>query len=251
MQHFIFRCLRYAERKIQRVQGKGYGGRHSIAAEIRAAGRFLPARDAIVFDVGANTGAWSRALLATAGGRVRAIYAFEPSAHNFAAIEDIVDERVRLVPLAVGETAGPQTLHYDREGSGLASLHKRRLDHFGIEFSGRETVEVTTIDAFVAENGLQTIDFAKFDIEGHELAALRGAARTLEQGRIKALAFEFGGCNIDSRTYFQDFWYALGALGYQIYVINPLFGVTRLKAYDERHEVFLTTNFIAALDRPR
>ena len=154
-------------------------------------------------------------------------------------------------PLAAGEAAGRQTLHYDRAGSGLASLHARRLDHFGIDFSGRETVDVTTIDNFVAENGLETIDFAKFDIEGHELDALRGAARTLEQGRIKALAFEFGGCNIDSRTYFQDFWYVLGGLGYQIYVINPLFGTTRLKAYDERHEVFLTTNFIAALDEPR
>ena len=251
MQDFIFRCLRYAERKIQRLQGKGYGGRHSIAAEIRATGRFLPARDAIVFDIGANTGAWSRALLAKAGERVKAIYAFEPSAHNHPAIEEIGDNRVRLVPLAAGEAAGRQTLHYDRAGSGLASLHARRLDHFGIDFSGRETVDVTTIDNFVAENGLETIDFAKFDIEGHELAALRGAARTLEQGRIKALAFEFGGCNIDSRTYFQDFWYVLGGLGYQIYVINPLFGTTRLKAYDERHEVFLTTNFIAALDEPR
>ena len=251
MQDFIFRCLRYAERKIQRLQGKGYGGRHSIAAEIRAAGRFLPARDAIVFDIGANTGAWSRALLAKAGGRVKTIYAFEPSAHNHAAIEEIGDKRVRLVPLAVGEAVGQQTLHYDRAGSGLASLHERRLDHFGIAFSGRETVDVTTIDDFVAENGLGTVDFAKFDIEGHELAALRGAARTMEQGKIRALSFEFGGCNIDSRTYFQDFWYALDALGYRIYVINPLFGATRLKAYDERHEVFLTTNFIAALDHSR
>ena len=249
MQDFIFRCLRYAERKIQRLQGKGYGGSYSITAEIRAAKRFLPARDAIVFDVGANTGAWSRALLDTAGGRIKAIYAFEPSAHNHVAIEEIGDQRVRLVPFAVGEAVGQQTLHFDRAGSGLASLHERRLDHFSIAFTGRETLDVTTIDAFVAENGLETIDFAKFDIEGHELAALRGAARTLEQGRIKALAFEFGGCNIDSRTYFQDFWYVLEALGHQIYVINPLFGATRLKAYDERHEVFLTTNFIAALDK--
>ncbi|HJO72037.1 MAG: FkbM family methyltransferase [Rhodospirillales bacterium] len=251
MQNFIFRCLRYAERKLQRLQGKGYGGRHSITTEIRAARRFLPAKDATVFDVGANTGTWSRALLAEAGGRIKSIYAFEPSAHNFAAIKEIGDERVRLVPHAVGEAVGQQTLHYDRVGSGLASLHERRLDHFGIDFSGRETVDVTTIDDFVAENGLDTIDFAKFDIEGHELAALRGATHTLEQGKIKALAFEFGGCNIDSRTYFQDFWYALGALGYRIYVINPLFGTTRLKAYDERHEVFLTTNFIAALNQPR
>ena len=112
-------------------------------------------------------------------------------------------------------------------------------------------MDVTTIDDFVAENGLGTVDFAKFDIEGHELAALRGAARTMEQGKIRALSFEFGGCNIDSRTYFQNFWYALGTLGYRIYVVNPLFGATRLKAYDERHEVFLTTNFIAALDHSR
>jgi hypothetical protein len=47
----------------------------------------------------------------------------------------------------------------------------------------------------------------KMDIEGHELTALKGFGAALDVARV--LQFEFGGCNIDSRTYFQDFWYFL------------------------------------------
>lgn len=204
-----------------------------------------------MFDVGAHTGTWTRALLAEAGPRIAMLYAFEPSIHNHEAIETIGDDRVRLVRSAVGDAPGEATLHYDREGSGLASFYRRRLDHFSIEFTKTESVPVTSIDAFVAENNLSEIHFAKFDIEGHELAAFRGAEKTLKEGKVRALSFEFGGCNIDSRTFFQDFWYALRGLGYTIYVINPLFGIHPIAAYDERHEVFRTTNYIASLEKPR
>lgn len=251
MQTLVFRTLRAAERLCQRLQGKGYGGRATIAAEVRAATRFLPASEAVVFDVGAHAGEWTLALLEAAGSRIQAVHAFEPSAHHQAALAAIADERVRPLPLALGEAAGERVLFADRAGSGLASFYARRLDHFGIAMGEREMVRVTTLDAFMAEHGIPKIDFLKLDVEGHELAALEGAGRALASGAIRALSFEFGGCNIDSRTYVQDFWYTLGGFGYRLYIVNPLFGVSPLEAYDERHEVFRTTTYIAALDQPR
>lgn len=251
MQNLVLRSLRAAERLCQRLQGKGFGGRATIAAEVRAAARFLPPAAATVFDVGAHAGEWTRALLAVAGGRIATVYAFEPSAHHRAALDAIGDARVRPVPLAIGAAAGERTLFSNRAGSGLASFYERRLDHFGITMGEREKVRVTTLDAFMGETGLDRVDFVKLDIEGHELAALEGGKNALERKAIRALSFEFGGCNIDSRTYVQDFWYTLGGFGYRLYLVNPLFGVSPVAAYDERLEVFRTTTYIAAVVDPR
>jgi len=82
----------------------------------------------------------------------------------------------------------------------------------------------------------------KLDIEGHELAALKGFGRALNVTR--ALQFEFGGCNIDTRTYFQDFWYFFRDQHFDLYRITP-FGAERIRRYKERDEFFKTTNYIA------
>jgi hypothetical protein len=59
-------------------------------------------------------------------------------------------------------------------------------------------------------------------VHGHELQALEGAAELLRAGRIRAIQFEFGGANVDSRTFFRDFWNLLyGRFGYSLYQILP------------------------------
>jgi hypothetical protein len=62
----------------------------------------------------------------------------------------------------------------------------------------------------------------KMDIEGHELFALRGAQRSLAAGKIGALAFEFGCGDINSRTFFRDYWELLTAANFAIYRIPPM-----------------------------
>ena len=57
----------------------------------------------------------------------------------------------------------------------------------------------------------------KMDIEGFELFALKGAQEALK-GQIQLIQFEFGGANIDSRTFFKDFWLLL----------SPTFDIYRL-----------------------
>jgi hypothetical protein len=59
------------------------------------------------------------------------------------------------------------------------------------------------------------------------------------------LTFEFGGCNIDSRTYFQDFWYLLQDYGLRyFYRITPMGLLVYLPQYDEIDEQFRTTNYL-------
>ncbi len=202
--------------------GKGSGS-DSLGAEMRAAAGFMKGDALVIFDVGANHGDWTDAAFALLGKRVAAIYQFEPSEHNISLLKKkFSDPRVILIPCAASDRAGDAELFLDVPGSGMASLYKRKLDHANIALKDAAHIRTTTIDEVIAERRLSKVDFMKMDIEGHELAALKGAARSLANGTIQALSFEFGGCNIDSRTYFQDFWYFLLPLGYKFSESCPM-----------------------------
>lgn len=63
--------------------------------------------------------------------------------------------------------------------------------------------------------------------------------------RIKIVTFEFGDCNIDSRTFVQDFYYFFKSHGMSsIFRILPSGDLQHIKRYDETLEQFRTTNFL-------
>jgi hypothetical protein len=100
-----------------------------------------------------------------------------------------------------------------------------------------------TLDEYCREKNISRIDFLKLDVEGHELKALAGAKEMLSAGKIDRIQFEFGGCDIDSRSFFQDFFYLLQNR-YDIFRILKN-GLRPIKKYEETEEIFLTTNFLA------
>lgn len=239
-----FRFMAYLERQAQRAQGKGFGAK-SLKTEVRAALPFLPSTGAVVLDVGANKGLWAREMLKAAGPRLARLYCFEPSRFNHDAITAIADPRVTLVKSALSDAPGTATLHFDKEGSGIASLAHRELRHYGVSMDRSEQIAVTTLDAFMADNALTRIDFAKFDIEGYEYRAFLGGEKAFASGALRAVAFEFGGCNVDTRVFFRDFWYFLTERGYAIARINPLGRPNPIARYRETEENFLLANFVA------
>jgi FkbM family methyltransferase len=175
------------------------------------------------------------------------IHCFEPGRHTFGVLEESFtnDSRIVLNNWGIGKENGEATLFYDSVGSGLASLTKRKLDHFGYDFDLSETVKITTIDDYCEKNGIEHIHLLKIDIEGHELDALAGARKMFEKKSIDIITFEFGGCNIDTRSFFQDFWYFFREIDMKLFRITPKGYLFPIKVYDEIHEQFRTTNFIA------
>lgn len=232
-----------AEAAIQTAQGKGWGG-STVDEEVQAALSLLPSQMIefpIVLDVGANVGAWSAALLlATPSAQV---YQFEPSAAAFAKLEGrfVGDDRAHQVHAALGQHIGSARLWADAPGSGLGSLYNRRMDHFGINFTHFEEVPLQTLDSWRLSNQVDP-SLLKLDVEGHELAVLRGASETLKS--VCVVQFEFGGCNIDSRTFFQDYFYFFREAGFRILRLGPK-GLEPIDRYREIDEVFTTTNFFA------
>jgi hypothetical protein len=107
---------------------------------------------------------------------------------------------------------------------------------------------VVSIDSFMEAHAIEFVDFMKMDIEGHELFALQGAARALARGAIRALSFEFGAGNINSRTFFRDYWDLLTKHGYEIYRVLPGGRTLRIVRYDEDLEYFRSvSNYVAVL----
>ncbi len=224
-------------------QGKGWGTatcREEVAAILQLID--VPeGAPCVVFDVGANVGSWSEALLeAEPNARV---YCFEPSKVAFATLEERFAGHggVVLSRMALGESSGTAQLYSDRPGSGLASLVRRRLDHLDIAMAMHEEVEVSTLDAVIEATGIRPT-ILKLDVEGWELSVLKGGGETLRS--VACVQFEFGGCNIDTRTYFQDFYYFFKSAGFDIYRLSPR-GVVQITDYVEAHESFVTTNFVA------
>ncbi len=261
MKEIIFKVLRLLVRMISRInaqlpgileidlkhlQGKGRGAT-SVALEAEAAISFLGDRGLptpVVFDIGANIGLYSEAVLQIIPHAH--VYAFEPSSQARKELEGRFsgNSQVVVIPLALGEQKKNATLWSDAAGSGLASLTKRRLDHFNILFDYSEEVEVTTLDEWIG-NSQVTPDLIKLDVEGHELDVLKGGIKTLALAKV--VQFEFGGCNIDSRTFFQDFWYLFIDAGFSLYRISPK-GPIKVSHYSEEDEYFSCTNYLAIKD---
>jgi FkbM family methyltransferase len=202
----------------------------------------------IIIDAGANKGDYSKYLLETKLVFEKLII-IEPQSAHATSLDQLVEKNknVFFEKVAIGAKPGKVTLFSDQKGSGLASLYQRDLDHFDIKvMSQQEEVKVTTLDAIALKYDLKHIDFLKLDLEGHEFEALRGAKKCLDSKLINSLIFEFGGCNIDSRTYFKDFWNLLvKEYGFSFYRLLPKRRLQHLSRYSEVYEQFLWQNVLA------
>jgi FkbM family methyltransferase len=134
----------------------------------------------VALDVGANVGAYSMLLGAWAR-PAGAVFAFEPAPQTHAAlvrhiqlnrleaivrpIAAAIAESPSTAPLILARTTGESHLATAADADGAAVV-----------------VDVTSIDAFCAREGIAP-DFIKIDVEGSELAALRGARHTIHARR--------------------------------------------------------------------
>lgn len=200
-----------------------------------------------VFDVGANKGQYLNLVLKLIHSDDFQIHCFEPSHTTFAylAANSKEDVRIKLNNIALGKERGEALLYYDSPSSGLACLTKRRLNHLDKVLGKSEKVRLDTIDNYCRQNAITRIHLLKMDVEGHELDVLAGAQEMLTKKLIDIVTFEFGGANIDNRSFFQDYWYFFQDIGMRIFRITPSGYLYPIKYYSEDLELFRTTNFLA------
>jgi len=237
---FLYRvCKRYVDRYNSENNDNIYTN-----GEWRFMKTILP-QCAIVFDVGANIGDWTK--LALSINPTLQIHCFEPSAVTFQRLQSCHFEgAVTLNNVGLSSIAGKQRLWVYFDGSGENSLYKRRGLEEGwglMEQEQSEEVMLDTIDEYCKRRGVQVIDFIKIDVEGHELEVLKGAVIMLELGKIKRIQFEYGGCNIDSRLFLKDLFDYLMPYNYSFYKIFPK-ELRHVSRYDQRLENFQYQNWL-------
>ena len=228
--------------------GLGHGGNPYISGEIQVCEllKKINKNHLIIFDVGANKGEYSKMIIDNLD-KKKTLHVFEPAKVTFNILKQNFksnDSNIILNNYGIGEFEESKTLFYDKQGSGKASVYNRKLDHFNIYFNKNEIIKLNTIDNYCIENKINTIDLLKLDIEGHEYKALMGGEKMFSKNLILLVQFEFGGCNIDSRSFFQDFFYFFKKYNMTICRICPknLVAVTN---YNEIYEHFRTTNYLA------
>ncbi len=145
----------------------------------------------VVFDPGANIGYFAAHCLGLVGASGH-VHSFEPSRTANARIRELNDlgtfRTWSLWDLALTDHTGTHTF-YDTPRvmvRGFACLEGTFDPKDKIPYP----VQVTTVDAFCAGQGIGRVDFLKLDIEGSELPALRGCQRMLAEERIARIMVE-------------------------------------------------------------
>jgi FkbM family methyltransferase len=234
-------------RKLQILAGIGSGGNVESSGEksILKKLKSLKQNNYCLFDVGANKGDFTKMTLDFFNNDNITVYSFEPSKATFELLNNnIKSGKAILNNKGLGKEAGVFPFYTDFPGSGTASLTKRKMDCYGVDFDYSEDVSIDTLDAYCLANDIKEIDLLKIDVEGHELDVLEGSKEMLKRKMIKMISFEFGGCNIDTSTFLRDFYYLFDEFGFLLYRITPSGYFYPLDNYNEKLEMFRTTNYI-------
>jgi len=195
----------------------------------------------IMLDIGANIGWYSIVMAKECGLEV---FAFEPHPFNFSMLRENIRinnaSNIHAYQNAIAEKEGRMKLHvyksYNMGRHSLVNHGKTGLFH---------EVEAISIDGFMAKQGLDKapVEMFKIDIEGFEMAALRGAATTLS--RTRYVFSEFSPAIMrsisESSVEYVDLMKDLGFSGYIIQHENSAIPVSyeTLKGYTEGvHNIF-------------
>jgi FkbM family methyltransferase len=201
----------------------------------------------VVFDVGANSGQYADVLLTVFGNEMEC-HSFEPASATFQALQQHFSHQPCVVPhaLGLGKDNLELDLHFNHEGSTIASLYPIYDLEQQTKLTRQETISIRRLDDFCKERALARIDFLKIDVEGAELDVLLGATEMLADGKIRFVQFEFGPNNMSSRTYMKDFFQVLK--GFKMYRICQD-GIREIR-YSEMLEIPLVSNFLAIRENP-
>lgn len=145
----------------------------------------------VVFDIGANIGQFTLLAAKRVGASGR-VHAFEPAPEEYRKLCANVAlnrfENVVLNALAVSDTVGEATLQVCGKGLGAYNSLGRPFREGPVT---PVNVSCTTLDDYTRSAGLTHVDLIKMDIEGAELATLRGASELLSGPDAPTLVCEF------------------------------------------------------------
>ncbi len=173
-----------------------------------------------VIDVGANVGYWTTAMARAVGPEGR-VFAFEPLVRTFRILQRNVEingfNHVFTFNAALSDHNGEALLTADRSRTGHSHVVPTGRD------AGNDTVAVVLnrLDRYETLLRRERVSFLKIDVEGHEVAVLRGAKNLLARTNVAVLA-EYSEGGFQRAGYdFADLKATCDELHFNISVILP------------------------------
>ena len=131
----------------------------------------------VVIDCGGHVGFYTKLALSRGA---ELVVAFEPDPENYWCFrenlkDEIADGRVKLIQAGVWDKKDKLTFFHSTSNPGAHGFFRQA------GAVAYDDVPVAPLDDFVAELGLDRVDWIKMDIEGAEQRALNGAAKVLQR----------------------------------------------------------------------
>lgn len=197
-----------------------------------------------VFDVGANVGDWAMMALKNFPNAIVHCFELSKNTHTTLSI-NITNQRAILNNFGLAAENG--VFSYKDYGSDSqvntlllsASYH----DSATLQPVIMES-ELRKGDDYCASRDIRFIDFMKIDVEGAEHLVLGGLTRMLENKAIRALQFEYGYTNGDSKFLMRDFFDLFVGFGYLVGRVRK--GSIKFEAWTYEHNDFKSgPNYVA------
>jgi FkbM family methyltransferase len=178
----------------------------------------------VVYDVGANVGFFSTQLAQILAGCAPKIYAFEPVPTTFAKLVQSVHhlglhDLVHPIAAAVLDDCRPVHLSYCQENSLYAQVAAQGSPRAGDALAHAPGM---TLDEFHSFVGVLPA-LLKIDVEGSEVAVLRGAQRLLARPDRPAVLFEYNPDTLTECGAAADAFHELLA-GYALHYVDDFEG---------------------------
>ena len=173
------------------------GEYHLQRAWVRSSRAFAqPGGGYEIVDVGANVGEWSAARIGEldrAGVAACRIWAFEPAPAQRASLSALCRDaietgRVVVDPRGLAAEPGRAQFNVVSDVAGTNAL----ASSAGEPASGEAIViDITTLDAFCAENAIPRLHLVKVDTEGNDFNVILGASGLFDREAIDVMQFEY------------------------------------------------------------
>lgn len=151
----------------------------------------------VLFDIGANIGAYSLVTAKFFGHKVK-VYAFEPAFLNFPQLcKNLTlngcQESVIPFQVALSDETGIENFNYFNliPGGAVHTLGET-IDFLGDEFTPATVQPVLRyrVDDFIKQFGIPVPNHIKIDVDGTEFSILKGMAETLANGSVRSILLE-------------------------------------------------------------